>query len=59
MQTANPPDRAGRVFATREVRRHPSLIHLDLLCPTETEDGMRARTTCFSRHSRFPEVMLC
>jgi hypothetical protein len=48
MQTDEPPEKADLVFATREVRKDWKRINLDLLCPTETEEGKRAGTTCSS-----------
>lgn len=48
MQTDESPEQADLVFATREVRKQPARINLDLLCPTETDAGMRAGTTCSS-----------
>lgn len=48
MQTGEPPARADLVFATREVRKDPTRLSLELVCPTETEDGRRAGTTCSS-----------
>ena len=48
MQTGKSPEKAGLVFATRELLKHPSRINLELLCPPETEEGKRAGTTCSS-----------
>ena len=47
MQTGDPPETADLVFATREARKN-SRINLELLCPTESEEGKRAGTTCSS-----------
>jgi hypothetical protein len=46
MQTGESPEHADLVFATREVRKQPERINLDLLCPTETEEGKQAGTNC-------------
>ena len=46
MQTGDPPEEADLVFATRAARKEPARINLDLLCPTETDAGKRAGTTC-------------
>ena len=46
MRTGDSPEAADPVFATREVRKDISRINLDLLCPTESEEGKRAGTTC-------------
>ncbi len=48
MQTDQPPESADLVFAVPEVRKDSMRINLDLLCPTETEAGKRAGTTCSS-----------
>ena len=48
MQTGDSPEKADLVFATREAQKQPSRINLELLCPTETEEGKRAGTTCSS-----------
>lgn len=48
MQTGESPEAADLVFATREARKDSARINLDLLCPTETDAGQRAGTTCSS-----------
>jgi hypothetical protein len=48
MQTGDSPERVDLVFATREARKDPARINLDLLCPTESDAGKRAGTTCSS-----------
>lgn len=48
MQTDESPDEADLVFATKEARKDSTRINLDLLCPTETDAGKRAGTTCSS-----------
>lgn len=48
MQTGELPEEADLIFATRDVRRQPERINLELLCPTESEEGKRAGTTCCS-----------
>jgi hypothetical protein len=48
MQTGESPETADLVFATREARKDSARINLDLLCPTETDAGKRAGTTCSS-----------
>lgn len=46
MQTEESPETADLVFATRAVRKKPERINLELLCPTETEEGRQAGTNC-------------
>lgn len=46
MQTDESPEEVDLIFATREVRKDRSRINLDLVCPTELDEGKRAGTTC-------------
>lgn len=46
LQTDAVMEASDLVFATRGVRKEPSRINLDLLCPAETDAGKRAGTTC-------------